>query len=76
MARIEQVVLDPITFDVGNAILAVHFTVEFNRSDRDANTPYELVCKLKGHDPVGGESSASPKATTRFPTGSSPRPGA
>jgi hypothetical protein len=54
MARIESLTLDPITVDVANATVDVHFTVEYSRSDQDANTPYKLVCKLEGHDP-GGE---------------------
>lgn len=54
MARITNLELDPIAVDVANATVDVHFTVQYSRSDQDANTPYKLLCQLKGHDP-GGE---------------------
>ena len=50
MARITALTLDPIRFDVANALVDVHWEVKFNQSDRDANTPYVMVCKLIGHD--------------------------
>jgi hypothetical protein len=54
MARITRLTLDPITVDVANANVAVHLDVSFSRSDKDANTPYTMVCRLHGDDP-GGE---------------------
>jgi hypothetical protein len=54
MARVTTFDLDPINVDVANATLAVHFTVAYSRSDKDANTPYRMICSLLGHDP-GGE---------------------
>jgi hypothetical protein len=55
MARITRLALDPIRVDVGNAIVDVHVDVSYSRSDKDANTPYKMVCTLLGHDPAGGE---------------------
>jgi hypothetical protein len=54
MARITRVTLDPITVDVANAIVDVEFDVEFSRSDKDANTPYKMVCTLLGEDVFPG----------------------
>jgi hypothetical protein len=54
MARITALILDPIRVDVANAHVDAHATVTFNRSDKDANTPYRMVATLLGHDP-GGE---------------------
>lgn len=54
MARIDAVTLDPIAIDVANATVDVHFTINYSRSDQDANTPYRMVCTLLGDDP-GGE---------------------
>ena len=55
------VALDPIRFDVANALVDVHFDVTFNRSDKDANTPYLMDCKLMGYDfvPDPGEDNLS-----------------
>ena len=44
--------MDPITVDVANAIVDVHVDVSYSRSDKDANTPYKMVCRLLGHDAV------------------------
>jgi hypothetical protein len=54
MARITRLTLDPIVVDVANATVDVHVDVTFSRSDKDANTPYEMVCTLLGDD-NGGE---------------------
>ncbi len=35
MARIAALPLDPIRFDVANALVDVHFDVHFNQSDKD-----------------------------------------
>jgi hypothetical protein len=53
MARITRLTLDPITVDVANATVAVHVDVTYSRSDKDANTPYKLVCTLLGDDGNG-----------------------
>jgi hypothetical protein len=58
MARITALSLNPIAVDVANATVDVRFDVEYSRSDKDANTPYRMVCTLLGHDPApaqGGE---------------------
>ena len=52
MARITRLELDPIRVDVANAIVDVHVDVSYSRSDKDANTPYRMVCRLLGHDAV------------------------
>ena len=52
MARITQLALDPIRIDHANAIVDVHVDVTFSRSDKDANTPYTMVCRLRGDDSV------------------------
>jgi hypothetical protein len=52
MARITRLTLDPITVDVANATVDVHVDVSYSRSDKDANTPYKMVCTLLGHDAV------------------------
>jgi hypothetical protein len=54
MARITRLELDPIAVDVANATVDVHLDVSFSRSDKDANTPYSMICRLLGDDP-GGE---------------------
>ena len=52
MARVTQLALDPIRIDHANAIVDVHVDVTFSRSDKDANTPYTMVCRLRGDDSV------------------------
>jgi hypothetical protein len=52
MARITRLRLEPIGVDVANANVAVQADVTFSRSDKDANTPYKMVCTLLGHDAV------------------------
>jgi hypothetical protein len=54
MARITAVTLAPIAVDVANATVDVDVDVTFSTFDKDANTPYTMVCSLLGHDP-GGE---------------------
>jgi hypothetical protein len=60
MARISSLTLAPITVDVANATVDVHVEVTYSRSDKDANTPYEMVCTLLGDDDLGdiGEAPA------------------
>ena len=52
MARITSLRLDPIDVDVANATVKVHVGVTYSRSDKDANTPYRMICTLLGHDPA------------------------
>jgi hypothetical protein len=54
MARITSLTLDPIVVDVANATVDVHVVVTYSQFDKDANTPYRMVCTLLGDDP-GGE---------------------
>jgi hypothetical protein len=55
MARITRLTLDPLTVDVANATVDVDVDVSFSRSDKDANTPYTMVCTLLGDDSGGGD---------------------
>jgi hypothetical protein len=55
MARITRLTLDPIAVDVDNAIVDVHVDVTFSKFDKDANTPYTMICTLLGHDPFPPE---------------------
>jgi hypothetical protein len=52
MARITSLTPDPIVVDVANATVDVHAVVSYSRSDKDANTPYRMICTLLGHDPA------------------------
>jgi hypothetical protein len=52
MARITSLTLDPIVVDMANATVDVHAVVSYSRSDKDANTPYRMICTLLGHDPA------------------------
>ena len=60
MARITRLTLDPIDVVVANATVDVHVDVTYSRSDKDANTPYKMVCTLLGDDDGGefGEAAA------------------
>jgi hypothetical protein len=52
MARITSLTLDPIVVNVVNATVDVHVDVSYSRSDKDANTPYRMICTLLGRDPA------------------------
>jgi hypothetical protein len=61
MASITSLKLKPITVNVANANVKVEVEVTYSQFDRDANTPYRMVCTLLGHDALsGGDGAESP----------------
>jgi hypothetical protein len=74
MARITRLTLDPVTVDVANANVVVDLDVTSSRSDKESNTPYVMVCMLRGDDrggefPETAEDDVIPNGTLTPPGG-------